>query len=35
MAAVGTAICSESLRVWCVGDESIIYLPLLMRYYTG
>jgi hypothetical protein len=33
--AVATAICSTQIRVWCIGDESIIYLPLVMRTYTG
>ena len=33
--AVGTRACSEPLQVWCVGNESVIYLPLLMRHYSG
>lgn len=33
--AVATAVCSLEIRVWCVGDESVVYLPLLMRNYTG
>jgi len=33
--AVATAICSAQIRVWCVGNESIIYLPLVMRNYSG
>lgn len=33
--AVGTVSCSQPVRVWCIGDESIIYLPLVMRTYTG
>ena len=33
--AVATAICSAQIRVWCIGDESIVYLPLVMRTYTG
>ena len=27
----GYAICSDSLPVWCVGSESVIYLPLIMH----
>ena len=33
--ATATRDCSGSVRVWCIGDESIIYLPLVMRTYTG
>ena len=33
--AAGTVNCSNTVRVWCVGDETIIYLPLVMRTYTG
>ena len=33
--AVGTATCSGTVRVWCVGYESIIYLPVILRNYTG
>ena len=35
MTAVDTAACSDTVRVWCVGYESIIYLPLVMRNYSG
>jgi hypothetical protein len=33
--AMATAICSATRRVWCIGDGSIVYLPLVMRNYTG
>ena len=33
--AIATAICSATLRVWCIGDGSIVYLPLVMRNYTS
>lgn len=33
--SVDTHACSDPIRVWCIGDESIIYLPLVMRSYTG
>jgi hypothetical protein len=32
---VAAAICSSQIRVWCVGDGSFVYLPLVLRYHTG
>ncbi len=29
--ATATRACSDPLEVWCVGNESVIYLPLVMR----
>ena len=31
----GTHVCSDPRQVWCVGNESVIYLPLVMRYFSG
>ena len=31
----GVRACSESVQVWCVGSESAVYLPLVVRSYTG
>ena len=33
--ATGARACSDPLQVWCVGNESVIYLPLVMRSYSG
>ena len=33
--AVAGAICSSEIRVWCVGNESVIYLPLVIRDHSG
>jgi hypothetical protein len=32
---VAAAICSSEIRVWCVGRQYLLYLPLLLRYHTG
>ena len=32
---VDTAACSAPGRVWCVGREYLLYLPLVFRFYTG
>ena len=31
----GAHACSNLLRVWCVGNESVVYLPLVMRNWIG
>lgn len=31
----GSHACSDALRVWCVGNETAVYLPLVLRSHSG